>query len=232
MCFAEVKLRILGFQWWVRQKDHFAGVNVTFCKDTRPRLRRDDVFWPMGSQERWECSGKKKEPHTQPNANPSALLGRERLVNLWVFLSCYPIFSPTHLKEAWVGGDFSLWQICCADRLWKEVGQGAVEQVWKLLWPTEGSLKAWPSACRHNSGHNPTYALMKPHLWVEVAQPTAVLVQIKGPSTAASSVLQWSVEDAYRKCKTAANCSMSPSHTDPALSVSSLGSYLIGTSPL
>lgn len=64
-----------------------------------------------------KCSGKKKEPHTQPNANPSALLGRERLVNLWVFLSCCPIFSPTHLKEAWVGGDFSLWQICRADRL-------------------------------------------------------------------------------------------------------------------
>lgn len=44
MCFAEVKLRILGFQWWTRQKDHFAGVNVTFCKDARPRLGRDDVF--------------------------------------------------------------------------------------------------------------------------------------------------------------------------------------------
>lgn len=109
-----------------------------------------------------------------------------------------------------------------------------MEQVWKLLWqrPPEGPLKAWPPACRHNSGHNPTYSLMKAHLWVEVAQPTAVLVQIKGPSTAASSVLQWLVEDAYRKCKTAANCSMSPSHTHPALSVSSLGSYLIGTSPL
>lgn len=36
MCFAEVKLRILGFQWWIRQKDHFAGVNVSFCKDARP----------------------------------------------------------------------------------------------------------------------------------------------------------------------------------------------------
>lgn len=93
-------------------------------------------------------------------------------------------------------------------------------------------LKAWPSACRHGSGHNPTYSLPKPHLWVEVAQPTAVLVQIKGPSTAASSVLQWPVEDAYRKCKAAANCSMSLPHTHSALSVSSLGSYLIGTPPL
>lgn len=37
----------------------------------------------------------KKEQHSQPNANPPALLGRERLVNLWLFLSCYPIFSPT-----------------------------------------------------------------------------------------------------------------------------------------
>jgi len=66
-----------------------------------------------------------KNPQIQPNANPSALFGRERLVNLLIFLSYYPIFPPIHLKEAWAGGGFSLRQICHADRLcMKEGGAG------------------------------------------------------------------------------------------------------------
>ena len=144
-----------------------------FCDDARPWLGRHTVFWPMGSEERLSLSNfsvKKTHRSNQMQTLQHCLVGKD-LLTCWSFSATILSFLPSIWRRLGLEGASPCGRFAMPiGYVWKKVEQGPVEQVWKLLWqrPSWGALKAWPSAWRHNSGHNPTCSLRKPCLWVEV----------------------------------------------------------------
>lgn len=147
MCFAEVKLRILGFQWWIRQKDHFAGVNVSFCKDARPWLGRHNVSWPLGSQERLSFPNvlAKKRNHTpnQMQILQPCWVGRD-LLTYGSFSAAVQSFLPPIWRRLGLEGTSPCGRfavlIGCERRLGRELwsrfgnccGSGLQKALWRL----------------------------------------------------------------------------------------------------
>lgn len=61
-------------------------------------------LWVPKSGCHFQMFWQKKEPHTQPNTNPSALLGRERLVNMGLSqLLSYLFSQPSEGGLGWRG---------------------------------------------------------------------------------------------------------------------------------
>lgn len=111
--------------------------------DARPQLGSRTVFWaPKRVLLSTVLSKEIKSKKPNPNANPFALLGGERLLNLYVRLTAVLSFLPSIWRSLLLEGTF-LQQICHTDRLrikgwakgwWSRFGSCYGSGTHKALW--------------------------------------------------------------------------------------------------